>query len=179
MWDDRFHLRPEALHDPHRLALRLRMAALLNLVLSPFLAIFLAMYFFLRNAEHFYHHPGTIGARKWAPYASWKLRGLNELPHQLENRLNAAHPAATAYVAQFRSHAMTHVARLVAFVVGSFAALLLFLALIDEELLGERPCLSFPGGADVVASFATLRLSQTDATTTSHLALTTHAHPSG
>jgi len=38
-----------------------RTAALINAALSPFLLLFLLLYFFMRNAEHFYHHPGTCG----------------------------------------------------------------------------------------------------------------------
>ena len=37
-----------------------RTAALINAALSPFLLVFLLLYFFMRNAEHFYHHPGTF-----------------------------------------------------------------------------------------------------------------------
>lgn len=39
----------------------LRSAALLNAALSPFLLLFLLIYFFMRNAERFYHHPGACG----------------------------------------------------------------------------------------------------------------------
>lgn len=39
------------------LARRFRAVALMNLVVSPFLMAFLVIYFFMRNAEKFYHHP--------------------------------------------------------------------------------------------------------------------------
>lgn len=50
-------------------------------------------------------------------------------------RLNASHKAAERYIAQFPSATLNHAARFVAFVAGSFAALLLFAALVDDVLL--------------------------------------------
>jgi autophagy-related protein 9 len=41
----------------------------LNLVLSPFLAIFMMMYFLLHNAEKFYHQPSSVGTRQWSSHA--------------------------------------------------------------------------------------------------------------
>ena len=60
--------------------------ALANLVLSPFLIAFLLIYFFLRHAEAFYHHPSSAGARRWSSLAKWRLREFNELPHYITHR---------------------------------------------------------------------------------------------
>ena len=59
---------------------------MLNLVLSPFVLVFLAMHFFLLNAEKFYHHPSSVGARQWSALAFWRLREFNELPHCVHHR---------------------------------------------------------------------------------------------
>ena len=50
-------------------------------------------------------------------------------------RLNASHKAAERYIAQFPSPMLSSMAKFVAFIAGSFAALLLFLALMDDSLL--------------------------------------------
>lgn len=50
-------------------------------------------------------------------------------------RLNASHKAAEKYISQFPSPMLSHVAKFVAFIAGSFAALLLFVALMDDNLL--------------------------------------------
>ena len=55
------------------------MVALLMLFLSPFLLIFTFIFFFLRNAEQFYNHPGTAGLRRWSNLACWKFREFNEV----------------------------------------------------------------------------------------------------
>lgn len=38
-----------------------RVMAGLNLLMSPFLLAFLLMYFFMKKAEQFYHHPSSLG----------------------------------------------------------------------------------------------------------------------
>jgi Autophagy protein ATG9 len=53
-------------------------------------------------------------------------------------RLNASHEAAEKYIGQFPSPLLSHGARFVAFIAGSFAALLLGAALVDDQLLERR-----------------------------------------
>ena len=50
-------------------------------------------------------------------------------------RLLASQKAAEKYIGQFPMPVLSHVAKFVAFLTGSFAALLLFVALIDDDLL--------------------------------------------
>ncbi|GAB4821600.1 hypothetical protein N2152v2_008646 [Parachlorella kessleri] len=140
LFDDHFRVRRAFLLDERALRRRFRVMAVLNLLASPFMLLFLLIYFFMKNAERFYHHPSTLGARRWSQLAKWRLREFNELPHFISHRLNASQEAAELYIQQFPNHALSHVARFVAFVSGSFAALLLALALIDERLL-ERDLL--------------------------------------
>ncbi|KAK9845371.1 hypothetical protein WJX81_004761 [Elliptochloris bilobata] len=136
MLDDKsFTIRESFVADVAGLQRRFRRMAVVNLVLAPFLLAFLLIYFFMRNAERLYHQPSAAGARRWSPLAAWRLREFNELPHYTAHRLNASHKAAERYIAQFPSAALNHAARFVAFVAGSFAALLLFAALVDDVLL--------------------------------------------
>ncbi|KAG2498771.1 hypothetical protein HYH03_003510 [Edaphochlamys debaryana] len=139
MFDDRFRIRPEFL-DVEALRRRLRLVAAANLLLSPFLLMFLLAHFAMRNAERLYHHPAALGSRRWSGLAKWRLRELNELPHYLHHRLSASHTAAVRYVEQFPAHTLAAVARFVVFVTGSFVALLLIMTFLDESLL-ERPLL--------------------------------------
>ena len=50
-------------------------------------------------------------------------------------RLDSSHKAAEKYLQQFPSPAMTQLANFVSFIAGSFAALLLFMTLMDDFLL--------------------------------------------
>ena len=63
-----------------------RFMAVMNLLCCPFVLMFLLIYFFMRNAEKFYHHPSSAGARRWSSLAAWRLREFNELPHYLNHR---------------------------------------------------------------------------------------------
>lgn len=136
--DSTFCIRPEFVSHPEILEQRLRRLAWANLVLAPFVFVSLAIHFFLRNAEQLYHHPSSVGARRWSPLARWRLREFNELPHYIDHRLNASHEAAEQYIGQFPSPMLSHAARFVAFIAGSFAALLLGVALVDDQLLERR-----------------------------------------
>ena len=134
MFDDDFSIRA-SFYDVAALRLRMRYLAVANMLLSPFLAIFMVMYFLLHNAEKFYHQPSSVGHRQWSTHAWWRLREFNELSHFTEHRLAAAHKPATRYVAQFPSPVVSMVAKFVSYIVGAFAAIAIACALIDDRLL--------------------------------------------
>jgi len=58
-------LSQEFLNDEAALCRRLRGAALANLAAAPFLLLFLLIYFFMKNAERFYNHPGAWWGLRW------------------------------------------------------------------------------------------------------------------
>lgn len=67
--------------------------------------------------------------------ALWQLREFNELPCFVFNRLNTGHKAADKYISLFPNYGVSHMARFVAFVAGSFAAILIGLTIFEEGLL--------------------------------------------
>jgi len=144
MFDEHFNIRP-SFYDVTALRHRFRCLAVINAILSPFVAIFLSMYFVLSYAEKFYNTPSTVGVRDWSSYAYWRMREFNELPHFTQQRLAAAYPHAKKYVAQFPSPVVNIVAKFVSYVIGSFAACALFCAVLDDRLLqayiGDRDLL--------------------------------------
>jgi autophagy-related protein 9 len=115
--------------------------AMLNLIMSPFVMVFVVSYFFLQNAEHFYRHPVSVGARQWSLYARWKMREFNELEDHLKRRLDGSHKAATKYVLQFPTPMTTQIAKFVAYIAGSFAATCLAVGVMSGPIL-EKPFLS-------------------------------------
>jgi autophagy-related protein 9 len=144
MFDENFSVKP-SFYDVSAMRYRFRCLAIINAILSPFLAIFLSMYFVLSYAEKFYNNPSSVGTREWTSYAWWKMREFNELPHFTQHRLSAAYPNANKYVAQFPSPVVNILAKFVSYVVGSFAAIALVCAMIDDRLLqayvGDRDVL--------------------------------------
>ncbi len=82
-----------------------RRVAAANLLLAPFLLVFLLIYFFMRNAEKFYHQPSSAGARRWSSLAAWRLREFNELPHYLNHR-SPAFPSNPDNIWETLAHAV-------------------------------------------------------------------------
>jgi len=141
MFDERFAVKT-SFYDVSALRYRFRCLAIINALLSPFVAIFLSMYFVLSYAEKFYNNPSAVGTREWTSYARWKMREFNELPHFTQHRLSAAYESANKYVGQFPSPVVSILAKFASYVAGSFAALALVCMMIDDRLLqayvGER-----------------------------------------
>ena len=146
MFDDKFMIKKEFLNDKSILQQRFRTMAMLNLLMSPFVMVFVVSYFFLQNAEHFYRHPVSVGARQWSLYARWTIREFNELEHHLNTRLDASHKAAKKYVLQFPTPMHTQIAKFVAYIAGSFAATCLAIGVISGPIL-ER---SLPSGQNFI-----------------------------
>ncbi|KAJ3056688.1 autophagy protein atg9 [Rhizophlyctis rosea] len=141
VFNERGHVRKRFLKEVNRTRLinglkqRFILMGILNLICAPFLFILLIMYFFFRYAEEFHKNPSSLGSRQYTPFARRKFREFNELPHLFNHRLNRSYEKALEYMAQFPAEKLIIVARFVAFISGSFAAVLLILTLVNDELL--------------------------------------------
>ena len=69
----------------------------------------------LTGSQEYHKNPSSIGGRKYTPFARWKFREFNELPHLYERRLRESYPAASMYIGQFPNEKMTLIVRCVAF----------------------------------------------------------------
>ncbi len=139
MFDKSFRLRKAFVDDVRGLQRRFLLCGLLNLALAPFVAAFMLIFFFIKHAEEFHRRPLQAAAsaltRDYTRHARWCMREFNELPHVFEARVAASGPDATAYVRHFPSPMLTLFARFVTFIVGSCAAVLCALALLNENIL--------------------------------------------
>lgn len=113
---------------------RLRIAALVSIIVAPFTIGYNVILFFFKNYTEFTKNPSRAGARTFAPYAEWKMREFNELDHLFRRRLRQAHPFATEYLKQFPKDKTDQAFRFVCFVAGSIAAVLTIATLFDPEL---------------------------------------------
>lgn len=132
---DNFRVRARFLQDPDALKRWLLICGVLNLVLSPFIAVFVLLYSFFKHGRDMHKNPASLGARHWSPLARWKLREFNELEHSFEARLNSSYAGANAYVQQFPSTSMSILAKFIVFISSSFAGVIVVLSLIDESVL--------------------------------------------
>ncbi|GAA5982646.1 hypothetical protein JCM10908_006731 [Rhodotorula pacifica] len=116
-------------------ALRRRfiLMGLINAVFAPFIVCYLLMYSFFRYFEEYHKNPSSIGSRQFTPLARWKFREFNELPHHFQQRLAQAHPLADQYINHYPKAKTVLLSRFVAFLAGSFAAVLILFSLIDPD----------------------------------------------
>ncbi|KAF7295466.1 hypothetical protein MIND_01086400 [Mycena indigotica] len=107
---------------------------ILNAIFAPFIVLYLLMYSFFRYFEEYHKDPSTISGRRYTSYAQWKFREFNELPHLFSRRLKESHPFANMYIGQFPNENVALLMRFVAFVSGSFAAVLFLATVLDPDI---------------------------------------------
>ncbi|ODO03086.1 hypothetical protein I350_05931 [Cryptococcus amylolentus CBS 6273] len=140
LFDWRGQVRKEFVREKRRqdlvqgLRRRLVFMGILNGLFAPFIIVYLLMYSFFRYFEEYHKNPSSIGSRQYTPYAQWKFREFNELPHLFERRLDRSYVTAKEYVDQFPKEKTALLMRFVAFVAGSFAAVLLAATLLNPDL---------------------------------------------
>lgn len=52
-----------------------------------------------------------MSGRRYTPFAQWKFREFNELPHLFRRRLNESYPLASMYIGQFPNENVTLLVR--------------------------------------------------------------------
>ncbi|KAK0714296.1 autophagy protein Apg9-domain-containing protein [Apiosordaria backusii] len=117
-----------------KLRSRFRFAGAMILVLSPFVSLYLVIYYFLMYYHEIQKNPSMLSSRSYTPLAEWKFREFNELPHLFQKRLDMSRAYATHYMDQFPKIKTEMVARSVAFVSGALATVLAIASVFDPEL---------------------------------------------
>lgn len=87
----------------------------------------------LHGSQEYHKNPSSIGSRQFTPLARWQFREFNELPHLFQQRLNRAHPISSQYINQFPKEKTALLSNFVAFLAGSFAAVLILFSIIDPD----------------------------------------------
>ncbi|KAJ7074154.1 APG9-domain-containing protein [Mycena amicta] len=113
---------------------RFILMGILNAMFAPFIVLYLLMYSFFRYFEEYHKDPSTISGRRYTSYAQWKFREFNELPHVFSRRLKESHPFANMYIGQFPNENLALIMRFVAFISGSFAAVLFLATVLDPDI---------------------------------------------
>jgi autophagy-related protein 9 len=137
---------------PHRLRWRFRALGGVMAVVSPFLFVFIAIYYFLKYAEYVYKHPIYIATRRWSPYARLRLRVPGELPHLTSQRVALAYRDVDLFIGKHPQHLPCIWGRLLSFVLGSFVGTILAMGVLSERALLAR----FGGEHDLLWLLAVL-----------------------
>ena len=114
---------------------RLRLAAVTHLLVLPILLPFMILYFLIRHAKALHTQGSVLGPCAFSDTARYRFRQYNELPHLLEARLSNSVLPATQFLAQFPRTIVGHIAALLSFMANSILAVLLLLAVVDDDLM--------------------------------------------
>lgn len=114
---------------------RFKMAAIINLILCPFIVIYFVLLYFFRYFNEYKVNPSSLlGLRQYTPWAEWKLREFNELPHFFNRRLHLSIGPANTYISQFPSSVLViNLLTLVNFISGALIAVLVIMGLLFEN----------------------------------------------
>ena len=132
-------IRPIFLKDTHRKGLsealkrRFVFAGWANLIIAPFLIVFLVLQNFFIHFNEYQKNPSAIGSKDYNVLAEWKFREFNELDHLFRRRINMSQPFAARYVDQFPRDKTVQIARFFAFASGAVVSVLGVVALFDQE----------------------------------------------
>lgn len=114
---------------------RFKMAAIINLLLCPFIVIYFVLLYFFRYFNEYKSNPSSIiGLRQYTPWAEWKLREFNELPHFFIKRLHLSIGPANTYINQFPGgFLIINLMTLLNFISGAITAVLVIMGIWFED----------------------------------------------
>lgn len=135
IFNDQFSVSSSFTKDLNGLQSRFIIVGILNILFSPFLIFFLSIQFFLQNAQQFHSNKSYLGPRQWSLYATWTFREFNELPHVFENRLHRSYLPLNEYLQLFHNPYTSMLGRVLAYISGSFVAVLLLVSVFDDAIL--------------------------------------------
>lgn len=117
------------------LSSRFKMAAIINLLLCPFIVIYFVLLYFFRYFNEYKSNPSSILAlRQYTPWAEWKLREFNELSHFFIKRLHLSVGPANTYINQFPGSVLAlNFMSLLNFISGAIMAVLVIMGLLFED----------------------------------------------
>lgn len=139
VFNSKGQIRPLFLKETHRKELaealrrRFLFAGTANLIIAPFLIIFILIQNFFTYFNEYQKNPSSISSRQYNVFAEWKFREFNELWHLFKKRINMSHPFASRYVDQFPKDKTIQAARLVTFISGAVISVLGLATVFDQE----------------------------------------------
>ena len=114
---------------------RLILLGITNLILSPFILIYIVSSFIFYNIDELYLNKKVLGPRRYTQFFKWEIREYNELDHYFQARINHSMKYAIEYTKQFPSRNIEIVSKFVGLMSGAFIVLFLILSILDENIL--------------------------------------------
>ncbi len=114
---------------------KLRIFAILNLIFSPFICMYIIINFFLNNAARYQKDPSQITEHTWTTYAQWFFRDYNEMSDLFETRLSKSKDISNKFIDRFRPPVYNILAKFFTFMFSSIVAIMILLGLYNEAVL--------------------------------------------
>ena len=95
-----------------------------------------------------------LGNRRWSNYGRLYFRHFNELDHELEARLSRAYKPSNLYLSSFVSQFLINIAKFFLFTFGAIFAVLVVLAIVDEDVLNVEHVLTIISITGAIAGVA-------------------------
>ena len=109
--------------------------SILNFILMPLLMPFMCLRNLFKYGEKFYNNPSLITSKHWTHYAKWKYRNYNELYHEYHEKIQKSYKVANVYNNQFPIKLISTISELFIFILSSFFIILIFVSIINENVL--------------------------------------------
>ncbi|KAF2195996.1 membrane protein Gsa14p [Delitschia confertaspora ATCC 74209] len=140
VFNEKGQINPDFLKERNRrdLVAKLRkrfvMVGVLSCFCAPITVTYVLVSYVFKYFSQYHKDPSQLGTRDFTPFAQWKFREFNELPHIFDKRRKLSYPYADAYLSQFPRDKMEQLSALVAFISGAFATVLIIFSTVDSEL---------------------------------------------
>ena len=117
------------------LNVRLKIVAILALILMPLILFYQILFFVLKYGEELYRKPSQLSNRAFAPIVKWKMREFNELDSQFDERIIRSTKMSTEYLESFYDLRVVILGKIIAFISASMILLLGVLSFLSAEHL--------------------------------------------
>lgn len=119
----------------NKIRIKMRIISIINLIFMPFILTLVTFYYLFSYGELFYNNPRTIISRGYSNREKWRLRLYNELEHEYNERVKTIEKYSTEYISLFKNKLIIILFRLLIFLLSSILLVLVFLSIINDNIL--------------------------------------------
>ena len=127
---------------------------LLDIVLLPFILLFMITYYILKNTRDINNKEGLITNKRWTNYSLWTFRTYNEIDSDFTTRMFKSNFHMNKYISCYPSKTMNFILYFMRFFISTFLLFLIMISFIEEKALLDLKL----GGFNLLWYFAGLTI---------------------
>jgi len=125
-------------YNPHLLKSKIMILSIRNLILSPFIGIYIFFYFSFKHILRMKNNPGDLlSDRVWTTEWLWKSRDFNELLHEFDFRKKSSYKVSKNYLDQFPNYLLSVISGTFMFIISTMSSFIIILSLFKYKILFE------------------------------------------